>query len=67
MTIAQSNVGESFQMRLPVYISIKGEMRYMGMVGAMGTKPQKTSVKLPVRPEKVLLDPEHSILAEIRQ
>lgn len=33
----------------------------------MGTKPLKTSVKLPVRPEKVLLDPNRSILAEIHQ
>jgi hypothetical protein len=67
MTIAQSNVGDSFQMRLPVYIAIKGEMRYLGTVSALGAKPQKISVKLPVRPEKVLLDPGKSILAEIRQ
>ena len=67
MTITQSNVGESFQMRLPVYIAVQGEMRYLGTINAAGTKPQKTSVKLPMRPDRVLLDPGRSILAEIRQ
>lgn len=32
-----------------------------------GTKPAKRSVKLPVRPEKIVLDPDRSILAEIHQ
>lgn len=67
MTITQSNVGESFQMRLPVYIAVQGEMRYLGTISAAGTKPQKTSVKLPMRPDKIVLDPGRSILAEIRQ
>lgn len=67
MTITQSNVGESFRMRLPVYIAFQDEMRYLGTVSAVGTKPQKTSVKLAIRPERVILDPGQSILAEIRQ
>jgi len=67
MTVTQSNVGESFQMRLPVYIAAEGGLRYLGLITATGTKPQQSSVKLPVRPEKVLLDPGKSILAEIRQ
>jgi hypothetical protein len=67
ITLAQSDVPESFHMELPVYITLKGEPQYLGRIGVTGTKPLKTSVKLPVRPEKVLLDPNRSILAEIHQ
>jgi hypothetical protein len=67
MSITQSRVPESFQMRLPVYASVKGDMRYLGLVPAEGTKPTKVSMKLPLRPDKVVLDPNHSILAEIHQ
>jgi len=66
-TLAQSHVPESFHMELPVYVMLKGEPQYLGRVSITGTKPLKTSVKLPFRPEKVLLDPNHSILAEINQ
>ncbi len=67
MSITQSGVPESFQMRLPLYASIKGEMRYLGLIGVQGTTPVKVSVKLPLRPDKVVLDPNHSILAEVHQ
>ena len=67
ITLSQSDVPESFHMEVPVYITLKGEPQYLGRIGITGTKPLKTSVKLPVRPEKVLLDPNRSILAEIHQ
>ncbi len=67
ITLAQSDVPESFHMELPIYVTLKGELQYLGRVGITGTKPLKTSVKLPVRPDKVLLDPNRSILALIHQ
>jgi hypothetical protein len=54
-------------MQLPIYAVIKGENRYLGLIGASGTKPRISSIKLPVRPDKIVLDPRHSILAEIHQ
>jgi hypothetical protein len=67
ITITQSGVPESFQMHLPIYAVINGEMRFLGLAGVTGNKPVKTNIKLPVRPEKIVLDPNRSILAEIRQ
>jgi hypothetical protein len=67
VSITQSGVSESFRMKLPVYAVINGEKKFLGLVETKGTQPVKTSVKLPVRPEKILLDPDRSILAEIRQ
>jgi hypothetical protein len=67
MSITQSGVPESFQMRLPVYASVQGDLRYLGLVPMEGTKPTKATVKLPLRPDKIVLDPNHSILAEVHQ
>ena len=63
MTITQSEVPNSFKMKLPVYVVVQGQMRFLGTVGVEGTKPIKTSIKIPLRPDGVVLDPGHSILA----
>jgi aminopeptidase N len=67
MTITQSDVPETFKMRLPIYATINGSQRRLGVIRVTGTKPYTVSIKLPTRPEKVQLDPEHSILAHIDQ
>jgi aminopeptidase N len=67
VTLTQSGVSDSFRMQLPLYAVIGGEQQYLGLIGVIGNKPLKASVKLPVRPDKVVLDPERNILAEIRQ
>jgi len=67
LSLTQSKVSESFRMQLPLYVVVNGEQQFLGLIGVTGTKPLKTSIKLPVKPEKVVLDPERSILAEIRQ
>lgn len=66
MTITQSGVSETFQMRVPVHCIINGAQRLLGTIQVIGTKPYTINVKLPTRPEKVLVD-EHSLLANIRQ
>jgi hypothetical protein len=67
MTITQSEVPESFRMDLPLYAVISGQPKYLGTVAVSGNKPIKTSTKLPLKPEAILLDPFNSILAEIQQ
>jgi hypothetical protein len=67
MTLTQTGVSEIFQMQLPLYLVVNGEQKYAGLIGVLGTKPVKATVTLPFRPEKVVLDPNRSILAEIRQ
>jgi hypothetical protein len=67
ISLTQSDVSESFHMQLPLYVVLDGERRYLGLLGVTGTKPLSTSVSLRKRPEKALLDPDRSILAEIHQ
>jgi len=67
MTLVQSDVSSDFRMRLPLFALVDGTQRYLGNIQINGTEPYNAVVKLPMKPEKVLLDPDHSILAEIRQ
>jgi hypothetical protein len=68
MTVTQSEVPDTFKMKLPVYATVKDEMRYLATISVEGTKPNRISLKLSFRPDNVLLDPLHSILATaIRQ
>lgn len=67
LTITQSEVPETFQMGLPLYAVVNGEQRFLGLIPVKGNAPVKTSTKLPFKPESVVLDPNHSILAEIHQ
>lgn len=67
VTIVQSEAPEGFRMQLPLYAVVNGQARYLGLIGVSGNKPVKSSLKLPLRPEKILLDPTRSILAEINQ
>lgn len=67
ISLKQSGVSDSFRMKLPLYAVVKGEKQFLGLVETVGTQPVQKSVKLPLRPEKILLDPERNILAEIHQ
>ncbi len=67
ISLTQTDVSDSFHMRLPIYAEINGEYRYLGLLGVTGTKPLETTLTLRQRPDKVLLDPHRSILAEVNQ
>ena len=67
VSLTQSDVSDSFHMQLPLYVVINGERRYLGLLAVTGTQPLTTKLTLRKRPEKVLLDPDRSILAEIHQ
>ncbi len=67
ISLTQSRVTEDFFMQLPLYVSQNGKMAHVGLVGITGTKPLNTSFKLGFKPDKILLDPERSIFAEVNQ
>jgi hypothetical protein len=67
VTLVQSGVSKDFRMKLPLFITVGGAPRYLGLVQITGTEPYSFTTKLPLKPEKVLLDAQHSILANIRQ
>lgn len=63
ITILQENASEKFATVLPVNISFGGDSRAIATVAAVGPKTVN-SIKLPRRPQKAELDPEHWILSE---
>jgi len=66
MSVTQSGVSESFLMRVPVDAIINGQPRRLGLVSVKGSRTVTGKVMLPLRPEKVVLDAEKSILCTVR-
>jgi peptidase M1-like protein len=62
-TVTQQNVPDDWFMPLPVLISFGGKQEARGTVHALGPKAN-FQIKLPVKPVKVELDPNHWVLSE---
>jgi aminopeptidase N len=62
-TISQQNAPANWVMILPVQLSFAGKQKAMGTVLVKGAS-SPFQIKLPMRPSKVELDPDHWILAE---
>jgi hypothetical protein len=62
-TVTQENVPNDWFMVLPLVITFGGKQQARGTVYALG--PQGTfEIKLPMRPSRVELDPDHWVLSE---
>jgi aminopeptidase N len=62
-SITQENAGEKWFMVLPVVFSFGPKQEARGMVHAFGPTAE-FKIRLPTRPRKVELDPDHWIIAE---
>ncbi|HKY26848.1 MAG TPA: M1 family aminopeptidase [Pyrinomonadaceae bacterium] len=62
-TVTQKHVPESWFMVLPVVMSFGGNQEARGTVHAYGPST-KIQIRLPARPKKISLDPDHWIIAE---
>ncbi len=62
-TVTQENVPNDWFMILPVVISFGGKQEAHGTVHALGPRAE-FQIKLPARPAKVELDPQHWIISE---
>lgn len=63
MSLTQSGVSNSFEMEVPVYIYLKGKPRFAGFIAIQGSHTVNLTAQLPVRPDKVAIDVDHSLLA----
>lgn len=63
VSLTQSDVSDKFFMKVPVYIHVDGTPRRLGFLAIKGSTTTSADVPLPLRPEKVMLDEYHSILA----
>lgn len=67
LSVTQSDVSDSFFMRVPVYVTLQGASHRLGFVSLKGSTTFKQDIRLGFRPEKVTLDDTHSILCTIKQ
>jgi hypothetical protein len=65
MTISQYGVPDNFKMKLPVYLGVKDDLVYLGTISVEGVQKSRIRTSIPVHPDKVLLDPLHSILTNV--
>jgi hypothetical protein len=62
MSLTQSEVSDSFFMRVPVYAYINGQPRLLTFINVKGSHTVAGEIPLPFRPEKVTIDETRSIL-----
>ncbi|PYV03172.1 MAG: hypothetical protein DMG26_09955 [Acidobacteria bacterium] len=67
VSLAQSEVSDSFAMKVPLYVQVDGTPRRLGMLSVKGSSTATADVPLPLRPEKVTADEYHSILCTMKQ
>jgi hypothetical protein len=66
-SLTQSEVSDSFQMRVPLYAYVKGQLWRLPLIEIRGSNTVSGELPLPFRPDKVTLDENRSILCTIRQ
>ena len=67
LSVTQSDVSDSFFMRVPLYVTLQGASHRLGFVSLKGSTTFKQDIQLGFRPEKVTLDDTHSILCTVNQ
>jgi aminopeptidase N len=67
VSVKQSGVSDSFQMRVPLFAFVDGQPRRLGLVRIQGNNTFTGDLTLPFQPEKITLDEMHSILGTIHQ
>ena len=67
VSLTQSEVSDSFAMRVPLYVQVDGTPRRLGFMSVKGSNTATADVPLPLRPEKVTADEYHSILCTMKQ
>jgi hypothetical protein len=65
--LTQSEVSDSFFMKMPIYAHINGNPRRLGFITVKGPTTSRGEVPLPFRPEKVTADEYHSVLCTLKE
>jgi aminopeptidase N len=66
-TLTQSGVSDSFQMWVPIYVQVNGNVQRLGLVKVRGANTLSDEIVLAFHPEKVMLDEDRSILCRVNQ
>jgi Peptidase family M1 domain len=66
LSVTQSGVSDSFTMKVPVDIVVGNQVRRLGLMEIKGPRTMSANIVLPMRPDKVELDAEKSILCTVQ-
>jgi hypothetical protein len=67
MSLKQSEVSNSFVMEVPVYTELNKKVFQLGLIRMQGSTAQSGKFPLAFRPDRIILDANHSILCSISQ
>jgi hypothetical protein len=67
MSLKQSDVSNSFVMEVPVYAEFNKKVFQLGLIRMQGSTAQSGKFPLAFRPDRIILDANHSILCSISQ
>src|SRR5437016_4517254 len=62
-TLKQSGVSDAFFMQVPFYVHYQQKVMRLGLIRIKGPTDFSSDVKLPFRPDKVMIDEYHTILS----
>ena len=62
-TLKQSGVSDAFFMQIPFYVHYQQKVMRLGLIRIKGPTAFSSDVKLPFRPDKVMIDEYHTILS----
>ncbi|MGH9405534.1 MAG: hypothetical protein ACRD3D_06830 [Terriglobia bacterium] len=63
LSLAQAGVSSSYEMPVPIYVYVRGEPHSLGFMVVTGPHTKTADLTLPVRPDRVAMDVDHSLLA----
>jgi hypothetical protein len=67
MALKQSEVSNSFVMEVPIYAELKKKVFRLGLIRMQGSTAQNGELTLAFRPDRIILDADHSVLGTISQ
>ena len=67
VSLTQSEVSDSFFMRVPLFVTLQGTPRRLGFISIKGPSSFIQDIPLPFHPESVSVDETHSILCTMKQ
>ena len=67
LKLTQSDVSDSFQMGVPLYVTYKGKTIRIGFVQIKGSSTRNARFQLPFRPSSVSIDARKNLLAVVHE
>jgi len=67
VSLTQSGVSDSFEMLVPIYVQLNGQVQRLGFAKIRGSTTINNEIILPFHPENAMLDEFRSVLCQVHQ